>query len=61
MKCKASATQEARPINEIGEPSSSAQRRNSPVQTVLQRSLSVYECDLNLGAWLIVALQAITH
>ncbi|MCX8518992.1 MAG: hypothetical protein ORN21_02500, partial [Methylophilaceae bacterium] len=32
------ATQEARHINEIGEPPSSAQRRNSPVQTVLQRS-----------------------
>ena len=38
MKCKASATQVARHINEIGEPPSSAQRRNSPVQTVLQRS-----------------------
>ncbi|MCX8519474.1 MAG: hypothetical protein ORN21_04980 [Methylophilaceae bacterium] len=40
MKCKASATQGARHINEIGEPPSSAQRRNSPVQTVLQRSPS---------------------
>ncbi|MCX8518798.1 MAG: hypothetical protein ORN21_01515, partial [Methylophilaceae bacterium] len=32
------ATQEARPINEIGEPPSSTQHRNSSVQTVLQRS-----------------------
>ncbi|MCX8519676.1 MAG: hypothetical protein ORN21_06050 [Methylophilaceae bacterium] len=38
MKCKASATQEARPINEIGETLSSTQRRNSAVQIVLQRS-----------------------
>ncbi|MCX8519523.1 MAG: hypothetical protein ORN21_05265 [Methylophilaceae bacterium] len=38
MKCKASATQEAIHINEIGEPPSSAPQSNSPVQTVLQRS-----------------------
>ncbi|MCX8518761.1 MAG: hypothetical protein ORN21_01330 [Methylophilaceae bacterium] len=38
MKCKASATQEAIPINEIGEPPSSAPQSNSPVQTILQRS-----------------------
>ncbi|MCX8519848.1 MAG: hypothetical protein ORN21_06920 [Methylophilaceae bacterium] len=36
MKCKASATQEARPINEIGEPPSSAPQSHSPVQTVFQ-------------------------
>ncbi|MCX8518849.1 MAG: hypothetical protein ORN21_01775 [Methylophilaceae bacterium] len=39
MKCKASATQEAIPINEIGEPPSSAPPSHSPVQTVLQRFL----------------------
>ncbi|MCX8519056.1 MAG: hypothetical protein ORN21_02825 [Methylophilaceae bacterium] len=41
MQCKAAATQEARPINKIGEPLSSTQRRNSPVQTVWQRSLII--------------------
>ncbi|MCX8518639.1 MAG: hypothetical protein ORN21_00695 [Methylophilaceae bacterium] len=38
MKCKASAIQEARHINQIGEPPSSAPQSNSPVQTILQRS-----------------------
>ncbi|MCX8519505.1 MAG: hypothetical protein ORN21_05155 [Methylophilaceae bacterium] len=41
MKCKASATQEARHINEIGEPPSSTPQSNSPVQTILQRSRQV--------------------
>ncbi|MCX8518909.1 MAG: hypothetical protein ORN21_02075 [Methylophilaceae bacterium] len=35
MQCKASATQEARPIHEIGESPSSAPQSHSPVQTVL--------------------------
>ncbi|MCX8518793.1 MAG: hypothetical protein ORN21_01490 [Methylophilaceae bacterium] len=39
MKCKAPAIQEARPINEIGEPPSGAPQSHSPVQTVLQRFL----------------------
>ncbi|MCX8519681.1 MAG: hypothetical protein ORN21_06075 [Methylophilaceae bacterium] len=42
MKCKASATQEARPINQIGDPPSSAPQSHSPVQTVLQRSQQVF-------------------
>ncbi|MCX8519722.1 MAG: hypothetical protein ORN21_06280, partial [Methylophilaceae bacterium] len=37
MKCQASATQEARPINEIGEAPSSAPPSHSPVQTVLPK------------------------
>ncbi|MCX8519648.1 MAG: hypothetical protein ORN21_05910 [Methylophilaceae bacterium] len=41
MKCKASATQEARPINEIGEPPSRAPPSHSLVQTILQRSHKV--------------------
>ncbi|MCX8518582.1 MAG: hypothetical protein ORN21_00405 [Methylophilaceae bacterium] len=41
MTCKASATQEARPVNEIGEPPSSAPQSHSPVQTVLQSSLGM--------------------
>ncbi|MCX8519622.1 MAG: hypothetical protein ORN21_05770 [Methylophilaceae bacterium] len=41
MKCKASATQEARPINEIGEPPSSAPPSHSLVQAVLQMSLHI--------------------
>ncbi|MCX8519159.1 MAG: hypothetical protein ORN21_03375 [Methylophilaceae bacterium] len=40
MKCKASATQEARPINAIGEPPSRAPQSPSPVQTVLQDFLN---------------------
>ncbi|MCX8518662.1 MAG: hypothetical protein ORN21_00810 [Methylophilaceae bacterium] len=41
MKCKASATQKAIPINEIGDPPSSEPQSHSPVQTVLQRSLTI--------------------
>ncbi|MCX8518665.1 MAG: hypothetical protein ORN21_00825 [Methylophilaceae bacterium] len=42
MKCQASATQKARPINEIGEPPSSAPQSHSPVQIILQRSLGKF-------------------
>ncbi|MCX8519392.1 MAG: hypothetical protein ORN21_04555 [Methylophilaceae bacterium] len=41
MKCKASATQEASHINEIGEPPTSAPPSHSPVQTILPRSLAL--------------------
>ena len=54
MKCKAFATQEARHINEIGEPPSSAPQSNSPVQTVLQRSLKMRKLFFCL-VWVLIA------